>query len=312
MFSKVNISSPSKLFFLLTKGDFSPNPHWHQLSYRVKFAIRILLPPFESTRWLKDMVEFEHLDEMLQAQPSLPCKLHRPYLSSILSKKQARQMLIEHYQFMYSCLPSEFRHKCLAGKPYQIAKITGKDEQQLLIILMTFDRFNREGELTLCVRNQDGVDLARITFSIVKYNGIYGLFIGGLQGSNHEVDHNLIQRATKTAYGIFPKRLALDSIRFLAEHLGITQIAAVSDDSHIYRHWRYRKKLKKMHASYDEFWQSVGGEKNGDGIYLIPVVHKVKSLESIASKKRAEYRRRYNILDELSNGINEGVFNISE
>ena len=221
-------------------------------------------------------------------------------------------MLIEHYQFMYNCLPSELRHKCLAGKPYQMAKITGKGDQQILVTLMTDDRFNREGELTLCISNQDGVNLARVTFSIVKYNGEQALFIGGLQGPNKSVDHKLIQQATKTAYGIFPKRLALDSLRFLAKHLGIAQIDAVSDKTHIYRHWRYWKKLKKMYASYDEFWQSEGGEVNDSGIYQLSVEHELKPLELIASKKRAEYRRRYSMLDELNNGINEGIFNISK
>ncbi|MBM6691467.1 DUF535 family protein, partial [Fusobacterium mortiferum] len=77
-------------------------------------------------------------------------------------------------------------------------------------------------------------------------------FIGGLQGAKAWVEHDQIQLATKACHGLFPKRLLLEAVCLLAQHFGVSQILAVSNETHIYRSWRYAKKKKdKLHADYD-------------------------------------------------------------
>ncbi|MDN6019420.1 MAG: VirK/YbjX family protein, partial [Enterobacterales bacterium] len=49
----------------------------------------------------------------------------------------------------------------------------------------------------------------------------------------------------------------------------------------------------------DSFWLSIGAETTQEGKYRLPLTIARKSLEEIASKKRAEYRRRYQLLDDL-------------
>ena len=72
----------------------------------------------------------------------------------------------------------------------------------------------------------------------------------------------------------------------------VEQIVAVSNDTHIYRSWRYRKKKEgKLLADYDSFWISIGGEKQDSGNFMLPLVMPRKPMEEIASKKRSEYRR---------------------
>ena len=69
---------------------------------------------------------------------------------------------------------------------------------------------------------------------------------------------------------------------------------------------RYRfSKGRHLHASYDEFWQSLGATRYGAFRWTLPAGMERKSLESIASKKRAEYRRRFQLLDEIEQAISQ-------
>ena len=58
-------------------------------------------------------------------------------------------------------------------------------------------------------------------------------------------------------------------------------------------------KNKVILSDYNTFWESVGGECDSNGYYHIPRTLARKSEADIASKKRAEYRRRYQLLDSI-------------
>ncbi len=51
------------------------------------------------------------------------------------------------------------------------------------------------------------------------------------------------------------------------------------------------------------FWLSLGGEARADDLFTLPLQMERKALEEIASKKRAEYRRRYALLDALNTQV---------
>ncbi len=63
------------------------------------------------------------------------------------------------------------------------------------------------------------------------------------------------------------------------------QIIAVSNDAHVYRSWRYMDKKTQMHADYDAFWESLGGERIKGNYYALPLAIARKSEAEIASKK---------------------------
>jgi uncharacterized protein VirK/YbjX len=86
----------------------------------------------------------------------------------------------------------------------------------------------------------------------------------------------------------------------LGQKMDVEMIRAVSNETHIYRSVRYRrKKQDKLHADYNSFWESLGGNVDDNGDYLLPLTLPRKPMEEIASKKRSEYRRRYELLDGL-------------
>lgn len=65
-----------------------------------------------------------------------------------------------------------------------------------------------------------------------------------LTGADNKTPHHEIQACTKACHGLFPKRLALEATCYLAELMGIEEIIAVGNATHIYQNWRYRAKKK--------------------------------------------------------------------
>lgn len=303
--AELSVPSPAhsawQLFRLLATGQKTPGLAWQNPAYRRKFMLRSLVTPFATRRWLAVLAQQPMLDALLHAQPGLPCRLHRPWLSVNVSRQQALAALEYHYQHIARLLPSALMHGHLTRPGVTLALLTGKNDAQYRLDLTAVADLDKEGETTVIFRDVAGVVLAEMTFTLCEVGGKSTLFIGGLQGAKAWVEHDKIQLATKACHGLFPKRLLLEAVCLLARHFAVSQILAVSNDTHIYRSWRYAKKKKdKLHADYDSFWASLGGEKDAQGLYHMPLHIARKSLEEIASKKRAEYRRRYELLDSMT------------
>ncbi|EOC0864433.1 DUF535 domain-containing protein [Cronobacter muytjensii] len=303
--AELSVPSPAhsawQLFRLLATGQKTPGLAWQNPAYRRKFMLRSLVTPFATRRWLAVLAQQPMLDALLHAQPGLPCRLHRPWLSVNVSRQQALAALEYHYQHIACLLPSALMHGHLTRPGVTLALLTGKNDAQYRLDLAAVADLDKEGETTVIFRDAAGVVLAEMTFTLCEVDGKSTLFIGGLQGAKAWVEHDKIQLATKACHGLFPKRLLLEAVCLLARHFAVSQILAVSNDTHIYRSWRYAKKKKdKLHADYDSFWASLGGEKDAQGLYHMPLHIARKSLEEIASKKRAEYRRRYELLDSMT------------
>lgn len=88
----------------------------------------------------------------------------------------------------------------------------------------------------------------------------------------------------------------------------VAEIYAVSENNHVYRQLRYLfQKKKTFVASYSEFWESLNGVKEG-ALYHLPSQVMRKTPECIPSKKRAEYRNRYHILDTIVREVNVQLY----
>ncbi|KGA49354.1 VirK/YbjX family protein [Yersinia ruckeri] len=304
--SSANVGQVNRwqLISRLVKGDANLPGSWHKPIFRWKSLARTLVFPQVTLGLLSELAGNPQLGTLLQSQPDFPCKLHRPYLSANLTKRQGLQAIKDHYQLVNELMPTSLGLGYIQGSPFKLADVTGRHEQVFSLFLGTLPSLNKEGEATLMFANPQGEILALLTFNLMMYRQEKTLFIGGLQGAASQIPHEKIQISTKECHGLFPKRLLLEAAYCLAKSMGISQIIAVGNSTHIYQNWRYRRQKKdKLHANYDDFWQSLGGKKADDGYYALPTRIARKVIEDIASKKRAEYRRRYQLLDQLETGI---------
>jgi len=289
-----------QLFRALTSGKLTPGWVWENPAYRRRFLIRSLAMPFTTFNYLRLLARHPLYAQLLHIQPGLPCRLHRPWLSTAMNHKQTADAIFWHYENMLRLLPAKLANGYFSRAGVVLAVLTGKDDCAFTLTLRADDGLDREGEATLLLCDAQNNTLAKITFALCRYTGKNTLYIGGLQGPKANVPHDIIQSGTKACHGLFPKRLLLESMMTLAAFLDIEEIRAVSNETHIYRSLRYRKKKKeKLLADYNCFWESLGAAASTQGDYILPRAIVRKPMADIASKKRAEYRRRYALLDSL-------------
>jgi len=294
-----------QLLSALVSHQSVPGKTWNRTSYRLKFLLRTLWSPRVTLNLLDYLAQHPQCDEILQAMPTLPCKLHRIYQAVNISRETALNNIIAHYEHLATQVPPAINHALLSAKPLNIATLEGKEGQRFALQLNAVSHYDKEGETSLMFTNESGEPVATVTFSLINYNGQPTLFVGAIQGPKAHVEHAEIQRATKACHGLFPKRLVMEAVMLVAELTGMAQIVAVSNHTHIYEHPRYKKRKGMVFADYDGFWETLHGTLGEDGYFHLPRQISHRPLEEIASKRRSEYRRRYLLLDELEKQIRQ-------
>ncbi|OCG32587.1 hypothetical protein A9G34_00365 [Gilliamella sp. Choc4-2] len=301
-----NMSKPKskwQLFNWLCTGKLPLNELWLKATYRYKFFLRTLFLKTITLKWLDKLRKYPLLGYYFSCQTNLPCKLQRPYLSSCLTQKERFAALSYHYDFLSQHPDSMTKAFYNPDSPYVLANLIVKNDVNIQIAIQARNKFAREGEISLYFFDNEGVDLATLTFCIIEYQQKTTLFIAGLQGSGYADARSRVQKATKNCYGLFPKRVLIEAVSVIVHYFHLEQIVAVGNQTHIYNNWRYNSRQEQILSDYDSFWLSIDGKKNTKGLFILPNKIERKSIEEIASKKRSEYRNRYALLDQMANDI---------
>jgi hypothetical protein len=162
------------------------------------------------------------------------------------------------------------------------------------IYLSSERQFDKEGELILTLNDQTGLVIATLSFTV--YNDT--IYVGGLQGGSGVTGEHFRQ-ITKESHGLRPLALMVNTIQLLAQVWGIKAIFGISSDHHVFTHSRHRhKQVQHIKRSYDELWLELGGVLN-DGWYQLSSELKLRCLTEVSSNKRAMYRRRYEMMENL-------------
>lgn len=287
------------LFYSLVSGKLQPGRLWHQPRYRLKYFFRSLIYARPTAHLLSAIAADPVLQSMIPLQDTLVSKIHRPYLYLTMPMMARSEAIICHYQFASQLALPSLRSALLSANEVLLAEFTGKGGERFVIKMACYGRCEREGEANMIIE-MNGLRLGLLTFAVTKKGGQRVMIIGGMQGASRKTPHETIRDATKSCYGLFPKRLLLEAVQLFARATGIGRIEAVSDRGHIFRSLRYKFSKKSLfHASYDEFWCSVGAEAISSRLYALPLNFPRKTMEEIPSKKRSEYRKRYELLDGL-------------
>lgn len=295
-----NLSVMTLLVKLMTDPTYQRR-RWKMRNFRCRFFLRTLFVyPDATFRYLRALCELEDLEQLLEASPVLPAKLHRPYLYRSNGVRQRAQAVLDHYHFIRT-LPEPVR-RCLQGyRETPLVSTEGRGGEQISVTCAPCG-FDREGELML-VLYCDGTPVIRISFSFVRWRGYFTLFIGGLQGPRED-GADTIRHATRACHGLFPRRVVCEAVAALAEVCRLYTITAVSEEQHVLLHnWYATRKQGRFMTRYSECWVSVGGGLIGSGFYRLPVPLPRKGAEDIPARKRAEYRRRNGLLDSIRSGI---------
>ena len=239
------------------------------------------------------------LDVALKRNPLICGAIHWSYMHRDWPMLQRLRTIDHHYRLLGG--DARVLSAAIRGD-LEVARLDA-EYAGLRLVLDTPAWFMREGEVVLSLF-LDSRRIISIAFTLAKAAGRLVALVGAIQGF-HGNDALLINRdITRALHGLRPKDLIVLALRFLCGAIGVVGIRAVSSDMQ-QQNSRYFGGAfgKKVHLDYDSVWTEHGGTRHADGFFDIPVAVKQIDRSELPSHKRAQYRRRYAMLDGLARDI---------
>ena len=226
-----------------------------------------------------------------------------PYINHQWSVEKRLQVIDQHYHM-------------LGGAASIIAAATFADLELLRmdaafpglhLVLEKAPWFLREGEIVLSVFvNEHRVYSAAFTLGFE--DGRQVAYVGALQGRNIENIMEIYRNLTHALHGMRPRDFLLTTLKLLLFSIGVGAIWGVCTDNQ--QHWsKYFAGAhdKKLVADYDEIWVEHSGTALGNGFFELQPEVQFKDMADIPSRKRANYKRRYAMLEKLAVDIGVAI-----
>ncbi len=185
----------------------------------------------------------------------------------------------------------------------------GNDYENVTITLDRPKWFIREGEMVINVFHQD-IRVVSIAFTLGEVKGETIAYIGAVQGIHSGVSSDeslkINRKLTKLFSGLRPKTLVIEVLKAFLKSLNVNKIYGISDNHRHHRHKYFGKKYQDngqgaIRTNYDECWKEHGGVLDKDsGFYILSLNPAIRSLDEVVSKKRAQYRRRNDIIESIN------------
>ena len=262
-------------------------------------AIGFLLSPRATSDWLDYIAKTPFLARALKHQPKLITKIYRPYLATGYSCSGRVQILKTHYQTAQTLGLAALMDKALLA-PQLIFQGSTKSASTFELHLSASIQGHREGEFCLSLIYQ-GHSLFELNCTLAVIDNKSCLIVGRLQGSAQNQAQQLVRQATSDLHACRPANLMLHAARNLAAIWQCDSILLISNRKRIALNFWRRFNIT---ANYDKTWTEAGATLRADGWYeLTPLSEKEIDLSDIASKKRAEAKRRQALLNGIYLGL---------
>ncbi|PIG30702.1 uncharacterized protein VirK/YbjX [Janthinobacterium sp. 35] len=260
--------------------------------HRLKAALGALFFPRQRTRWQAFLGSMPGLSSLAQLHPCLRFKIYRPYASRQLGCADRLALLEGHYRFLWQAGARALVERA-ARQSVVLAAFEGKDGALYRLQLTAIYDSYREGELCLrLTRDSQPLYLASFLF-LPRADGV-SLQLGALQGLRSEAGKLAVKEATRALHGCRPKNLMVAALRDFGDFFACTNLFLVCNDNRIALNARRRRHIA---ADYDHVWQELHALRMRDGNYHLPCApYRVPDLAEVPSKKRADVRRRGELL----------------
>jgi uncharacterized protein VirK/YbjX len=270
---------------------------WRRLKARVGFVVKARRVGHELAAF--DAGSSGSLARAMALRPEITGAAVWPYVCATWSAERRLRQIREHFQLVDS----------IGGKldfPMdQSMQVLDLSELQpgLKVVLDQPRWFMREGQLVLNLFAGD-VRIYSIAFSLGRDGERTIAYIGAIQGGNTDGVMADYKDLTKTLHGMRPRDFLVELLRTLCRVLGVSRILAVADERRQHRASYFgNAKAEVLSLNYDDIWAERGAVRENDEFFALAIEAPLKSLDEIPSKKRAMYRRRYELLDSLEAAI---------
>ena len=280
----------------------NPREYRRYLVFRIRCAwnrgrMRRLWDYFHSTPTLEKISE---VFPFVYEQPSRAFFYHR-------STFEERAALVEaHFSFLTGKLREEALLSVYGGSSVLLWEGPKLDEIPLSLYLFIEPGQRKEGLLSVILR-LERKPLYQIVFWIAPDKaGRPSMWIGAMQGPNMEDAREIVKRVTKLCHAYRTKNLILHAAQTVARSLGLSRIFAVTNEGYYANnHLRADRKLK---TDFSDFWLEAGGKDTDDSRFdELPLIEPRKTMEEVPTRKRAVYRRRFEMLDEMDASVKEHI-----
>lgn len=267
--------------------------------HRLKAALGALFFPRQRSRWQAFLGSMPGLHSLAQLHPCLRFKIYRPYASRQLGCADRLALLEGHYRFLWQAGARALVERAARG-PVVLAAFEGKDGAPYRLQLTAIHDSYREGEL--CLRlTRDGQPLYLASFLFVPRADGVSLQLGALQGLRSEAGKLAVKEATRALHGCRPKNLMVAALRDFGDFFACNNLFLISNDNRIALNARRRRHIA---ADYDLAWQELHALRMRDGNYHLPCApYRAPDLAGVPSRKRADARRRGELLQCMADGM---------
>jgi len=268
------------------------------IKHRIILLLRTLLY-FPTIRKWYEISDNPLLTRALKRFPLMSGAMYWPYINHNWPMQRRLATIEQHFRMLDG--PAAI----IAHATFEEIELARLEEEYagLRLVLDKAEWFLREGEivLNLFVNDQRFYSIA---FTLGLDAGQPMVYVGALQGSNSDVAQEVYRDITRSLHAMRPRDLLMVSFKILCEEVGMQKIWAVSSDNRQHNSPYFGDTHKdKVLVAYNEVWMEHGGKMLDNGFFEIPLALNRKNMDEIPSRKRATYRRRYQMLDKLTQDI---------
>jgi uncharacterized protein VirK/YbjX len=234
------------------------------------------------------------LREAIALRPSLVTRFLHPYLNADWTAARKLGVISGHYALIQGEFPF------MRFMPSSGIVLAGVGEG-IAIRLDSSARFEHEGELALNLYRGD-LRLFSLAFTLGTLGSQRIAYAGGLQGSSGPDSLETYRAMTHRMHGLRPRELLISAFRAFCRNLAVERILGISDRQRVCSR-PYFPTNGQVFSSYDSAWIENGARPRCDGFFELSSIDTRRTAAEAPSRKRALYRRRYAMVDTMSDQI---------
>ena len=248
--------------------------------------------------------------ELAEIYPFVYEQPQRAFFYNKSTFRERAALIQEHFSFLETALKPDILLEIYREKN-QVLWENEHEGEPLRLVLYYEAGQRKEGLLSVTLRLGEQA-LYQMIFWIQKNpKGEWSAYIGAMQGPNMDNAKDVIKKITKQCHSYRTKNLILHAMQEVAKTLGLKHLYAVTNDG--YYAMNHVRRDRKLKTNFSDFWAESGGTPCEDKrFYELPLTEYRKSMEEVPTRKRANYRRRYMLMDEIDEAIKVGIQRICQ